>query len=97
MQAAKRVEIICDTVEVKNVVKLLEVVGVSGYTIIRDVVGKGGRGSRRGDDLTDVFKNSMILTVCNPEQIPDVVDAIRPILKRFGGICLISDVHFVIH
>ena len=97
MQAAKRVEIICDTVEVKNVVKLLEVIGVSGYTIIRDVVGKGGRGSRRGDDLTDVFKNSMILTVCNPEQIPDVVDAIRPILKRFGGICLISDVHFVIH
>ena len=97
MQAAKRVEIICDTVEVKNVVKLLEVIGVSGYTIIRDVVGKGGRGSRRGDDLTDVFKNSMIITVCNAEQIPAVVDAIRPVIKRFGGICLISDVHFVIH
>lgn len=97
MQAAKKVEIICDTVEVKDVVKLLEGVGVTGYTIVRDVVGKGGRGSRRGDDLTDVFKNSMILTVCTPEQIPALVDAIRPILKRFGGICLISDTHYVIH
>lgn len=97
MQAAKKVEIICDTVEVKNVVEILEGIGVTGYTIIRDVVGKGGRGIRRGDDLTDVFKNSMILTVCNAEQIPEVVDAIRPILKKFGGICLISDTHFVIH
>jgi len=97
MQAAKRVEIICDTVEVKNVVKLLEAIGVTGYTIIRDVVGKGGRGMRRGDDLTDVFKNSMILTVCDDKQIPEVVEAIRPILKKFGGICLISDTHFVIH
>lgn len=97
MQAAKRVEIICDTVEVKNVIKLLEAIGVTGYTIIRDVVGKGGRGMRRGDDLTDVFKNSMILTVCDEKQISDVVEAIRPILKKFGGICLISDTHFVIH
>ncbi len=97
MQAAKKIEIVCDTLEVKNVVKLLEAIGVSGYTIIRDVVGKGGRGIRRGDDLTDVFKNSMILTVCNAEQIPEVVDAIRPILKRFGGICLISDTHYVLH
>jgi len=97
VQAAKRVEIICDTVEVKNVVEILEGIGVTGYTIIRDVVGKGGRGMRRGDDLTDVFKNSMILTVCDDKQIPEVVEAIRPILKKFGGICLISDTHFVIH
>jgi len=97
MQAAKKIEIICDTVEVKNVVEILEGIGVTGYTIIRDVVGKGGRGMRRGDDLTDVFKNSMILTVCDDQQIPDVVEAIRPILKKFGGICLISDTHFVIH
>jgi len=97
MQAAKKVEIICDTVEVKNVVEILEGIGVTGYTIIRDVVGKGGRGMRRGDDLTDVFKNSMILTVCDDKQIPEVVEAIRPVLKKFGGICLISDTHFVIH
>jgi nitrogen regulatory protein PII len=97
MQAAKKVEIICDALEVKNVLKLLEDFGVGGYTIIRDVVGKGERGMRAGDDLTEVFKNSWILTVCSEEKIPPLVEAIRPILKKFGGICLVSDTNYVIH
>jgi nitrogen regulatory protein PII len=97
MQAAKKVEIICDSLEVKSVLKLLEDFGVTGYTIIRDVIGKGGRGTRAGDDLTEVFKNSWILTVCSDDKIPQLVEAIRPILKKFGGICLVTDTHYVIH
>lgn len=97
MQAAKKVEIICDSVEVNNLIKILESAGVTGYTIIRDVIGKGGRGVRRGDELTDVFKNSMVITVCDAAQIPVLVEAIRPVLKRFGGVCLVSDAHYVIH
>jgi len=97
VQAAKKVEIVCDSLEVKNILKILENIGVSEYTIIRDVIGKGGRGVRGGDELTDVFKNSLILTVCSDEQIPKVVEAMRPILKRFGGICLVSDTSYVIH
>lgn len=97
MQAAKKVEIICDSLEVKNVLKLLEDFGITGYTIIRDVIGKGGRGERAGDDLTEVFKNSWILTVCTDDKIPDLVEAIRPILKKFGGVCLVTDTHYVIH
>lgn len=97
MQAAKKVEIICDSLEVKNVLKLLEDFGITGYTIIRDVIGKGSRGERAGDDLTEVFKNSWILTVCSDDKIPDLVEAIRPILKKFGGVCLVTDTHYVIH
>jgi hypothetical protein len=33
----------------------------SGYTIIRDVQGKGGRGLRSNDTVTDVFKNIYLL------------------------------------
>lgn len=97
MQAAKKVEIICDSVEVNNLIKILESAGVTGYTIIRDVIGKGERGIRRGDGLTDVFKNSMIITVCDAGQIPAIVESIRPVLKRFGGVCLVSDANYVIH
>lgn len=97
MEAAKKVEIICDSVEVKNVIEILETAGVTGYTIIPDVIGKGERGLRRGDEITGVFKNSMIITACNPALIPKIVDAIRPVLKRFGGVCLISDTQYVIH
>ena len=97
MRAAKKIEIVCDSLEVKNVVKLLDDIGITGYTIIRDVVGKGGRGVRSGDDVTDVFKNSLIMAVCGDEMISDLVEVIRPILKRFGGICLVSDTNYVIH
>ncbi len=97
MLAAKKIEIVCDSLEVKNVVKRLEDIGITGYTVIRDVVGKGGRGVRSGDDVTDVFKNSLILAVCGDELIAEIEEAIRPILKRFGGICLVSDTNYVIH
>jgi nitrogen regulatory protein PII len=97
MEAAKKIEIICDSVEIKNVIEILESHGVTGYTIIPDVVGKGERGLRRGDDLSDVFKNSMIITVCKAPQIQELVEAIRPVLKRFGGVCLVSDTNYVIH
>lgn len=97
MQAAKKIEIICDSVEVKNVIEILEAAGMTGYTIIPDVIGKGERGMRRGDDITGVFKNSMIITVCDAALIPTLVEAIRPVLKRFGGVCLVSDANYVIH
>jgi nitrogen regulatory protein PII len=97
MQPAKKVEIVCDALEVKEVLNILEDIGISEYTVIRDVLGKGERGVRGGGDLTDVFKNSLVFTVCPEDLIPKVVEAVRPILKRFGGICLVSDTNYVIH
>ena len=70
---------------------------VSGYSVIRDVAGRGERGVQSGDDLTDVFKNSMVLLACPPARVPEIVEAIRPILKRRGGICLVSDAMWVVH
>ena len=97
MQAVKRVEIITDSLETREVCRVLDRVGVSGYSVIRDVTGRGERGVQSGDDLTDVFKNSMVLLACPPERVQEVVEAIRPILKRRGGICLVSDAMWVMH
>lgn len=97
MQAVKRVEIITDALEMKEVSAVLEAHGVSGYTVISNVTGMGERGVQSGDDLTDVFKNSLLLTTCSSEQVGEIVEAIRPLLKRRGGVCLISDAHWVVH
>lgn len=97
MQIVKRIEIITDTLEMKEVSTVLESHGIAGYTVIKDVIGKGERGVQSGDDLTDVFKNSYLLTTCTPEQVEEIVEAIRPLLKRRGGVCLISDAHWVMH
>lgn len=97
MQVVKRIEIITDALEMKEVTAVLEAHGVTGYTVIKNVIGKGERGLQSGDDLTDVFKNSYLLTTCPPEQVGEIVEAIRPLLKRRGGVCLISDSQWVVH
>ena len=97
MQAVKRIEIITDTLEMREVCRVLDRLAVSGYSVISDVTGRGERGVQSGDDLTDVFKNSMVVLACPPERLSDIVEAIRPILKRRGGICLVSDAMWVMH
>lgn len=97
MKPIKKIEIVTDALELQKVVKLLEESGLSGYTVIREVTGKGGRGVRADDELTGVFKNSYVLTACEEEHVSRVVEAIRPVLKRFGGICLVSDAQWIIH
>lgn len=97
MQPVKRIEIIMDSTGLGKIAKILETVGVSGYTVIRDVTGSGDRGLRPGDELTDVFKNTYVMTACPEEKVQQIVDAIRPVLKRFGGICLVSDAQWIIH
>lgn len=97
MQAVKRIEIITDSLEMREVRTVLERLGVSGYTVIPDVIGKGERGLQSGDELTGVFKNSYMLTTCAPDQLDRLVAAIRPILKKRGGVCLISDAQWVMH
>jgi nitrogen regulatory protein PII len=97
MQTVKRVEIVTDAREMRQVCAVLEAQGVTGYSIVRDVIGKGERGIQSGDELTDVFKNSYLLTTCSAEKVADLVEAIRPLLKKRGGVCLVSDALWVKH
>jgi hypothetical protein len=50
-----------------------------------------------GDEITDTFKNSYIFTVCDEETAKKIEDGIIPLLKKYGGICVISDVKAYIH
>lgn len=97
MQAIKRIEIVTDAHQMPAVIAVLESVGISGYTLLKDVVGKGERGLQAGDELTGVFSNNYLLTTCAPEQLDAIVAAVRPILARRGGICLVSDALWVRH
>jgi nitrogen regulatory protein PII len=97
MQHIKRIEIITDSLQMPEVCVVLDKLGVSGYSVVRDVVGKGERGLQSGDELTGVFKNSYLLTTCEPERLGEIVEKIRPILKQRGGVCLVSDAQWVIH
>lgn len=91
MHLVKRIEVISDSVELEKIVKALEHEGVSSYTVIRHVGGKGVKGTVSSTfDITSL-ENDYVIAFCMPEQVKPLVEAIRPILNRFGGSCYISD------
>lgn len=97
MDKVKRVEIITNSVELPEIEKVLERVEVAGYSIIPGVQGMGRRGRIEADELTGVCSNVYILIACPEAQAEDIKTAIRPVLRRYGGLCLISDAEFLEH
>lgn len=75
----------------------LAALGVTDYTLVRNVAGQGQRGMRWDDELTDVFTNAYVIVACEDSRLSEVVNAVRPALARFGGMCLVSDAMWVVH
>ena len=97
MEPVKRVEIIANSQELDKVLRVLNRVGAPGYTVIRNVVGKGQR-STTSDDLVDTStSNIYIICFCPEALIVQIEEELRPILNRFGGICCVSDAMHVRH
>jgi len=97
MQEVKKIEIIIDTSWIEDTIKILDSVSVSGYTIIKETSGKGDRGLSC-PDIGCSFSNSYIMTVCtNEKQLNNLVQKITPLLKKLGGVCLVTEAQWVNH
>lgn len=93
----KKIEIITDSTLQKKVVEAVDETGVSGYTIIKDVAGKGLKGAKDGHGISGGFKNFYMMLCCDEDEAKKVIEAVKPIITKFGGICIVSDAHWVIH
>lgn len=91
MERVKRLEIILDQGDLSGVLDSLSELGIRHYTAIEGVGGLGDRGRRGGDPFSGTFDNAYVLIACSIEQADKVVEMIGPVLKRLGGICLVSD------
>lgn len=97
MQAVKRLEIITGPIEFRSLVAALESAGITGYAVIRNVLGKGDQKVNSWDSLSSEVENLMVVTTIPAERLLPLVEMIRPLLKQFGGACLVSDAMWVIH
>lgn len=97
MKPVKKVELVVDAHEVPHLLEQLKGIDINAYTVIREAHGRGDRGSRAGDVFSGVFDNSYVVIACSEEQSVQIVETVRPILKRLGGICLVSDAMWVLH
>lgn len=90
MHAVKRIEIVANSGELGKILDGLKKSEVTGHLIIRNVAGQGLRGSSEDLDMT-MLDNVYVIAFCAPEKIKPVVEAIRPLLNKFGGSCYVSD------
>ena len=98
MKHCKRIEIVIEKSMVPKLTVLLQQLGVDGYTLIPDVRGSGDRGMRRADELSGESSNCLVLIACDNEAVVEaLLDGVRPLLVRAGGICLVSDAQWLRH
>lgn len=98
MKPCKRIEIIIEAPQAQRLTEALRVLGTTGFTLIPDVRGSGDRGERRADELSGDSSNCLILIACeNQAMVDTIVEAVRPLLSRCGGICLVSDALWLRH
>ena len=98
MKPCKRLEIVIEQPLASRLAQRLVELNAPGYTVIDHAGGRGDRGVRRADEPTGTSTNCVFIIACNDEKIVhEIVEGVRPILRRSGGICLVSDAFWVRH
>jgi hypothetical protein len=96
MKAVKKVELIIPTSVARGrLQEVLDNLNIEGYSMIQDVTGKGVNGMIYGDLTVDVNKSTYILIATDEDRIQTITDAFRPIINRYGGMCLVSNAEMI--
>jgi nitrogen regulatory protein PII len=94
LQSVKKVEIIVNYLEVPAVLKILKKNLIKNYTVINNVSGSGEHGYS-GDDL---ITNSYIMIVCTELEMAERLSiGMQPLLKKLGGIFIVTDAQWIAH
>jgi nitrogen regulatory protein PII len=94
LQSVKKVEIIVSSLEVPAVLKILKKNLVVNYTIIENVSGRGENGLH-GDDL---MTNTYIMIIClEATLVEQLAIGLKPIMKKLGGIFVVTDAQWIAH
>lgn len=97
MKQVKRIELVIDAAHTPELIKVIKASGATGFTLLRDVQGSGDRGDRMGDELGNVFRNCYIVVAAGETIADKIIHDSRPLLERYGGMCLVTDANWLKH
>ena len=86
---------IIETVELNSLIKMIEKVGVHGFTILNGVTGMGKHGKSVSTSLVDVGDYNMVIVVDEEEVINKLIETVKPFLKKYSGVMFLSNVEIV--
>jgi nitrogen regulatory protein P-II 1 len=98
MTPSHRIEIVIEEPIAPELIRLLKQLHVPGYTVIPRASGGGDRGIRRGDELAGDSSNCLFIIACDDKDLVDrLTEAVKPLLSRSGGVCLVSECLMLTH
>ena len=94
LKSVKKIEIIVSELEVPVILKILKKNLVKNYTVMNNLSGSGEHGYS-GDDL---ITNSCIMVICTEPDLPEQLSKVmEPLMKKLGGIFIVTDVQWIAH
>ncbi|NBC00474.1 MAG: P-II family nitrogen regulator [Bacteroidetes bacterium] len=92
----KKIEIIVKGKRERFVQELLDRSGVSGYTIHRNVAGRGASGFHEGHLLfNDEASLVMFFAVSDQSKIQAIINGLSPLFESSSGVMFVSDTQVV--
>lgn len=92
MHLVKKIEVIANSFELNKILEGFKGSGVHCQAVIHNVTAELLRDQSTEDFDTMMEDNVYILAFCMPDKLKAVVENIKPLLNKFGGICYVSDV-----
>ena len=93
LSALKKLEIILEGVHQAFATDLLERAGVTGYTIINHLSGKGSHGFHEGHVMfNEDSVLIMIITAVSEELVQPILEGFAPFFSEHTGVIFISDI-----
>ena len=92
---ATKVEIIIGKYQLEKVIEVLHQLKAPGYSVMEHVMGMGERGIMRVDEPSGAMENVYVVVVCDDNFAEGLLKEISPVLKRYGGLCVLSQVTLV--
>lgn len=93
LRTAKKLEIIIAGEHQEFVTDLLERAGVTGFTIVRNLSGKGSHGFHEGHLMFNEDEVLiMIIAVMPEEMVAPILEGLTPFLNKHSGVMFVSDI-----
>lgn len=89
----KEIKIIVQGDHLRMVTDILDRVKASGYTIIKNISGKGHHGFHEGHLMFNATSSLvMVLTVVPEEVVDAILSGLSPLFEKYSGAMFVSDV-----
>ncbi len=95
LHAKKRVEAVVERAILDRLLKLLDELSVTGYTVVPAIAGRGHAGAWREDKSAQAAPIVVVTCLVDPRDLPDLLAPLYHLIETKVGIVSVSDVEVI--